>query len=258
MVKNLLFKKKNMYCFSLKKEYIYQGNLILVNREHEIKEQIKEYNLKSFNDFYSDILLDYNANIELQNVLKEINAGNNIVPVSGYRSLKEQTDIYNQSLNENGIEFTKKYVAYPNCSEHQTGLAIDLGLNKENIDFIRPEFPHTGICDKFRIEAIKHGFIQRYEKEKEKITNISSEEWHFRYVGYPHSIIMYNNNFCLEEYIDYLKNFRLHNKTLNYENYEICYINMDEDIKEIEVNENESISISGNNVDGIIITKRKK
>lgn len=77
-------------------------------------------------------------------------SGDSIVPVSGYRSLNEQMDIYNDSLKDNGEDFTRKYVALPKHSEHQTGLAIDLGLNKEKIDFIRPDFPYDGICGTFR------------------------------------------------------------------------------------------------------------
>ena len=171
--------------------------------------------------------------------------------------MEEQEKLYEDSLKENGMEFTNKYVAYPNCSEHQTGLAIDLGKAQENIDFIRPNFPYNGICQLFREKSITFGFIERYKKEKEKLTQISSEEWHFRYVGYPHSEIMQKMNFCLEEYIDYLKRFTQGQDCLSYKDYEINYIEMNENIKEISIEDNETIEISGNNIDGIIITKRK-
>ena len=239
----------------LKKEYVYLGNLILVNRKHPLQEKIKSYNLQPFNELYTKILLDYNANLELHKVLNEINSKNNIVPVSGYRSLDEQEELYRNSIKENGEEFTKKYVAYPNCSEHQTGLAIDLGLAQENIDYIRPSFPYTGICEAFRKKSVESGFIERYKKEKENITHISSEEWHFRYVGYPHSKIMSEMNFCLEEYIDYLRKFKLGQNTLSFKEYEINFVKMNEDIKEISIEDNEVLTISGNNVDGVIITK---
>ena len=100
----------------VKKEEIYKGNLILVNRENDIKEKIKENNLKPFDKEYSDILLENNANIELQKALNHIKSENKIVPVSGYRTLEEQKEIYQTSLKENGEKFTKQYVAYPNCS----------------------------------------------------------------------------------------------------------------------------------------------
>ena len=65
----------------------------------------------------------------------------------------------------------------PDCSEHQTGLAIDLGLKIEKIDFIRPDFPNTGICGNFRKIAADFGFIALYSKSKEHITGITS--WYF-------------------------------------------------------------------------------
>ena len=64
-------------------------------------------------------------------------------------------------------------------------------------------------------------------------------------------------NFCLEEYIDYLKRFTQGQDCLSYKDYEINYIEMNENIKEISIEDNETIEISGNNIDGIIITKRK-
>ncbi|MDO4283205.1 MAG: D-alanyl-D-alanine carboxypeptidase family protein [Clostridia bacterium] len=240
----------------LKREYVFYGNLILVNGEHKIKEEVKKYNLKPFDEKYPNILLDYNANLELQNILKEIGSERKIVPVSGYRDFTEQVEIYENSLKENGERFTKKYVAYPNCSEHQTGLAIDLALSQKNIDFIRPKFPYTGICKKFRNVMAEYGFIERYTKDKEQITRIASEEWHFRYVGFPHSKIIIQNHMCLEEYIQYLKDFEFGKKALTFEGYEISYIKMNEDMKQIQIEDNEMITISGNNDDGIIITKK--
>lgn len=187
-----------------------------------------------------------------------------IALVSGYRSEKEQTDIYESSLKENGAEFTAKFVALPNHSEHQTGLAIDLGLEKENIDFICPDFPYEGICEKFRAVAPQYGFIERYRKGKENITKIAPEPWHFRYVGFPHSAIISENNFALEEYIEYLKQFSANDTHLKYDNgkthFEIFYIQAEKaDNTKIILpyNTDDAVSayeISGNNVDGFVVT----
>lgn len=57
--------------------------------------------------------------------------------------MREQTRLFDESLRRNGREFTHQFVAFPNCSEHQTGLAIDLAENKPNIDLIRPDFPYA-------------------------------------------------------------------------------------------------------------------
>ena len=105
-------------------------------------------------------------------------------------------------MAERGIDFARKYVALPACSEHETGLAIDLALNAPDIDFICPEFPRTGICRKFRELAPYYGFIERYQKAKEPITGISEEPWHFRYVGTPHSVVIAEKGLSLEEYVE--------------------------------------------------------
>ena len=60
---------------------------------------------------------------------------------SGYRSKAEQLAIFENALRSHGREFTETFVAYPGCSEHQTGLAIDLGENRPDLDFLCPQFP---------------------------------------------------------------------------------------------------------------------
>lgn len=233
----------------LKKEDINKGYLILINPDHLLQKEIM--NLVSFNSEFKNIELEQEANNQLHLALESIKAENKIVPVSGYRTLEEQIGIYESSLKENGEEFTKKFVALPNASEHQTGLAIDLALNEGDIDFICPSFPYYGICQEFRNAAPRYGFIERYKDEKKDITKISKEEWHFRYIGYPHSQIMTNLDFCLEEYIDYLKRFSYPNNPLKYEEYKMFYIPYkNEDYIEL----NNDFLVSGNNVDGFILT----
>ncbi|MFQ9679543.1 MAG: alanine racemase [Ruthenibacterium lactatiformans] len=105
------------------------------------------------------------------------------------------------SVRDNGLEFTQKYVALPGCSEHETGLAIDVGEAREVIDFIRPAFPDTGVCAAFRRAAARYGFIERYPKGAQAVTGIGHEPWHFRYVGWPHAGLMAQRGVTLEEYI---------------------------------------------------------
>ncbi len=242
-------------------ETIYKGTLLLVNADHSYQEVGAEEQI-SINSRFPNIMLQKNAANILQLILDKIGAKAQIVPVSGYRSMKEQTDIYKESLMENGEEFTKKYVALPSHSEHETGLAIDLGLNKKHIDFIRPDFPYAGICDEFRNAAPYYGFIQRYTKEKEKITGISHEPWHFRYVGYPHSKIITELKLSLEEYMEFIKNYTVACKfsyiTSAGAKMEIYYVPMGEDETMIEIPKDAVYQISGNNMDGFIITLWRK
>jgi len=249
----------------LTKKDIHIGNLILVNAKYPI---ISQNNKKSTEYIptdvkYPDICMERGAATVLSHILKDMDSDNEIVPVSGYRSVSEQEQIYSASLMDNGKEFTEKYVALPNHSEHQTGFAIDLGLKKEFIDFLRPDFPYEGICNEFRKRALEYGFIERYESGKEVVTGIAHEPWHFRYVGYPHSQIMNEQKLSLEEYIEGIKKFTLDGVHLkvkrNDQNIDIFYVPYcaSEQLM-IDLPEDKLHQISGNNVDGFIVTLWEK
>ena len=191
-----------------KNEKLYDRYLVLVNASHPYRED-KNIRLFPVLPGKPDILLEEQAQRKLSLLMEEIGGWEGIVPVSGWRSLQEQQEIFDTSIRESGEEFTRKFVALPGCSEHQTGLAIDLALKKEKVDFICPEFPYTGICQKFRERAAAFGFIERYRREKEVITGISQEPWHFRYVGTPHAEFMERHGLCLEEYWEMGVKFQL-------------------------------------------------
>ena len=241
----------------LQKIDIYSGNLLLVNAHYPLK-TADIVGLTSLDPRSTQILMKRHAVNVLLMILQKISAGNAIVPVSGYRSAQEQTAIYDDSLKENGEEFTRKFVALPNHSEHQTGLAIDLGLNKEDIDFICPDFPYAGICNDFREAAADYGYIQRYAKDKEKITGISHEPWHFRYVGCPHSLIMKDRGFSLEEYTDFIKAYRENSrfvyKQADGKETEVYYVPANDGEIQPNIPESSFYQVSGNNVDGFIVT----
>lgn len=250
-----------MKTITLSKGKIYSGNLILINAKLPLQ-ITDEKDLVLADAKTPDILIKREAANVLQAILEKINGFGQIVPVSGYRSASEQMKIYYDSLKENGKEFTEKYVALPHHSEHQSGFAIDLGLKKEVIDFICPDFPYEGICDEFRKTAVHYGFIERYPKGKEKITGIGHEPWHFRYVGYPHSEIISKNGLVLEEYIDFIKGFSIDKKYLleqrNRSGIKVFYVPAD--VKEettILVQEGFVHQVSGNNADGFVITEMK-
>lgn len=141
----------------------------------------------------------------LKRLLKKTGGENEVIILDGYRSEKIQEELWNNSMIENGDEITHKFVAPPNCSEHQTGLAFDIGLRGFKHDKIRPTFNQGKVVEKFRSEMTNFGFILRYPKEKEMITGIAYEPWHFRYVGLPHSQIITKQNWVLEEYIEYIQ-----------------------------------------------------
>ena len=186
---------------------VHSGSLILVNNINPIyTEYASDCELTLFNGENSEILLEKEASSSLSRLIHDIGGQEEITAVSGYRTQNEQRAIYSDSLKDNGPDFTRKYVALPNHSEHQTGLAVDLGLQKGNIDFIRPDFPDEGICARFKAQAPSGGFIQRYKRGKENITGIADEPWHFRYLGCPHAELTECWHMALEEYIEEIKN----------------------------------------------------
>lgn len=131
------------------------------------------------------------------------NDGIQTVLLGSYRTVKQQEEIFEKNLQEYGLEYTLKYVAKPGCSEHHTGLAIDVGIFLDGRLYRKKE-------DLFSVEHIfqiihkklpEYGFILRYPKEKEPITKISYEPWHFRYVDSPQiAREITENGICLEEY----------------------------------------------------------
>jgi D-alanyl-D-alanine dipeptidase/carboxypeptidase len=240
---------------------ISKGHLILVNPSHPLKSDLPKNQLVPVRPHAAHILLERQSAKMLSEVMAFLGCEHKIVPVSGYRAMGEQQTIYADSLRRHGDDFTQKYVALPGCSEHQTGLAIDLALaeNGDAIDFIRPDFPYTGICKRFRELSIQYGFIERYPAGREQITQIAHEPWHFRYVGYPHSEIMEEKDLTLEEYTDYLQQFPYKGLHLCLQrkrrSFEIFYIPVPSDKGAfIEIADGVPYQVSGNNKDGTVVT----
>lgn len=248
-----------MQKIQLKREQIYQGSLILVNSLYAYRER-EGIKLFPASDKAKEILMEEKAAQMLHRAMADLNGWKDIVPVSGWRSHMEQQRIWDDSLVENGLEFTKTYVAVPDHSEHQTGLAIDLGLKQEEIDFIRPDFPYEGICQTFRERAVEYGFIERYPKDKVAVTGIGHEPWHFRYVGVPHAQIMNLEQLTLEEYIVFLKSHRYGAHPYIFKEQGrraiVSYIEAEGNVTtpELETYNPKTDTISGNNVDGFIVT----
>ena len=134
----------------------------------------------------------YNALQELQ---KEATKNGHSIPlVSGFRSYQRQETIYNNYVAKDGVEKADTYSARPGHSEHQTGLAFDVGAIDDN-------YGNTPAGKWLTENAHKYGFIIRYLKGKEHITGYKYEPWHIRYVGVDHATKIYNSNITLEEYL---------------------------------------------------------
>ncbi|MCI8513668.1 MAG: M15 family metallopeptidase [Lachnospiraceae bacterium] len=243
----------------LKQADIYRGPLILVNVGYPVRSGgfPLSKGLTEVSEEWPEILLEARAAALLRELICRSGGWKEICPVSGYRTRREQVEIWEGSFRENGEAYTRKYVARPDCSEHQTGLAVDLAKRAETIDFICPDFPDEGVCAELRRLAPGCGFIERYPKEKQKLTGIGWEPWHFRYVGYPHSVIMKERGFCLEEYIRFLSDYPAENPLIwrdSQREFEIFHVPAKGRFTPLKAPETGVVLVSGNNVDGFIVT----
>lgn len=127
----------------------------------------------------------------------------NLNPYAGYQSYSNQESAYSRKVTsyinqgyskEEAETLTKKKVAPAGCSESNSGLAID-------IVSASTDFENTKEFQWLTDNAYKYGFILRYPKDKEDITGVDYQPWHWRYVGEYAAGKMHEQNLCLEEYL---------------------------------------------------------
>ena len=128
-------------------------------------------------------------------------AGNDPVIISAFRSRETQQHLYDTTANKNDT-------AVPGTSEHECGLAIDI-IDSSSSGWADPlikeqeELP----AQKWLMENCQnYGFILRYPEDKEDITGIIYEPWHYRYVGEEHAKKIMEGGQCLEEYLRKIDN----------------------------------------------------
>jgi len=122
------------------------------------------------------------------------------VLVSGYRSYALQAQLYIRQNGGRDEEPEIYVVAPPGASEHQTGLAVDLG-QEDGKYLLQPEFAHTALARWLNENASRFGFVLRYPAGKETLTRVVFEPWHYRYVGRETAEEMTRRKVVLEEYL---------------------------------------------------------
>lgn len=264
-------------------KYIDVGNQILVNNNHAYARvddvELTYVRANRTSDIQVSATLDsmtYDAFVALDKMTADLRAagcGDWLLLTSGYRNTEEQQSIWDRNLAQSGEEYTRSYVAIPGHSEHHTGLACDLS-------FFTYSYATIPVADhEFGPWLWEHcsdyGFILRYTKDMEETTGIAYEPWHFRYIGFPHAKAVEHFDICYEEYVDVLKKYTFETRLLyvkadgsvssaepeempTSDGYLIYYVPMAEgESTEIKVPsgfEYEDVTISGNNVDGFIVT----
>lgn len=177
---------------------------------------------------------------------------------SGYRSSAEQDKLYDAKPASEDPE---------GCSEHHTGLAIDVRawLNNDTFPYIsQSQDPScVQIYNWINTNCHKYGFIQRYPDSKASVTKSGHYAEHYRYVGYPHALAMTRNDLSLEEYLTVLASRHSYDSThyvINGDNgvtYEIYYVPAatgEGATTSVPVPMNMPYTVSGNNYDGFIVT----
>ena len=127
--------------------------------------------------------------------------GITLVTCSSYRSASYQASLYNNYVAMYGTATADTISARPGYSDHQTGLAADIGDHDQATVFTQA-MEYTVEGQWLYAHAHEYGFILRYPKGKEWITGYSFEPWHYRYVGVDYATAIYNvsPDCTLEEY----------------------------------------------------------
>lgn len=156
-------------------------------------------------------LFEEQAGKQLERMLTAADSENiKIKVISGYRSPDYQQMLWERSISlemwsgascDEAIKKISRTLAYPGSSEHNTGLAVDLGT--ESADDVEDNFHRSAQGRWLSLNAEKFGFILRYPRMKEQITGIDFEPWHYRYVGREAAKIISSSGLCLEEFLHF-------------------------------------------------------
>ncbi len=181
--------------------------LVLVNGDHRLPDgyenTVELVTVKnSAGSQYQVEKKTYEAFMRLREDLLQ-NNGIQAELISSYRTIAQQQGSFDNYLNKFGLEYANKYVAKPGHSEHHTGLAIDVGILQDGkILYTIEEL--VSVDHLFKIIHAKlpeYGFILRYPRDKQAVTKIGYEPWHFRYIDSPEiAKEIAAGDLCFEEY----------------------------------------------------------
>ena len=186
------------------KNKIDDWRLTLANYDNLLPENftVKVSNIDNTRQFDSRAIGELN---DMMNAMKK-DGVTNVWVQSAYRSVARQKELYDNSVKkylqqgktqEEAEKLTDEYINKPGSSDHNLGLAVDF-------NYVDNKFEKLDGFKWLKKNAENYGFVLRYPKDKEDITKIAYESWHWRYVGAEHAKKMNDLNMCLEEYIEYL------------------------------------------------------
>ena len=240
---------------------VYEGELILVNKDHSYsfpasaeENIVPVYENCTDSYQYADLEVSLSKqtitalNTMMDKFYEEKGLSDCII-ISGFRTKEYQDQIYELGTTD----------IVGGCSDYHTGLSFDLGIypadEEQSSYFYIPNDDYSWVNE----NCAKYGFVLRDPEGKEDKTGVEAKSYTFRYVGIPHAICMSENDLCLEEYIDFVKNYTYDSDHLTVsgpeKNYEIYYVPAEPGADtEVPVPSDKTYTISGNNVDGFVVT----
>ena len=239
---------------------IHSGDLILVNKKNTfsfedntelvsfssgkgygLKDNTLKANPKALAAFDA-MIADLNSNV----------SDADVVVMTAYRSKEYQDSLSNGTPG--------------GCSDFHTGMSFELkdgdtyDASYDNLNALRK-------YDWLYENAHKYGFIVRYPDDTESksfsaITGVDDYAYVFRYVGTAHATYIYESGLCLEEYLEFLRTAHKQGTSLKIKgadsvNYEVYYCEATNDSTEIQVPTKYHYEISGDNMNGYIVTVSK-
>ncbi len=182
------------------------GRLLLINGENALPDdydtKVREYLVEiddeyRNNDYVTQIHRDVYPYITAM-VAAAQKDGVNLQVWSPFRSYAIQNDLFQKQVNRVGGDeaLAATVVARPGTSEHNTGLCADFNTAS---DAFESTDMYTWMCE----NAEDYGFILRYPKDKQHITGVIYESWHWRFVGINAAKEINELGLTLEEYIEH-------------------------------------------------------
>ena len=145
---------------------------------------------------------DSRAAVSLQNFIAGARAqGLSVCLSSAYRDYATQSYLYNRKVSQLGGDkaAAARIVLPPGTSEHQLGLCAD--ITDQYYEVKNEALENTAMFQWMQEHCAEYGFVVRYPKDKQDITGVMYEPWHFRYVGEEAAQYMVAHNLCLEEFL---------------------------------------------------------
>lgn len=184
------------------------GRLLLINGENALPDdydtKVREYLVEidpqyRNNNYVTQIHKDVYPYITAMVAAAQAD-GVNLKVWSPFRSYAIQNDLFKAQVNRVGgdEEKAETVVARPGTSEHNTGLCADFNMASDTFESTPM---YTWMCE----NAEDYGFILRYPKDKQHITGVIYESWHWRFVGINNAKEINELGVTLEEFIEMKK-----------------------------------------------------